>query len=367
MDLRAAALSTLLSVGAHGVIGWAAMSARPGMGEHRVTEATTVTLEVEAPPTPEPTAPEPPPEPPPAEPPAEPQEVRNRAVRPRSPRPAPPAPEPEPDAPAPLSPEERARAEERKKREEGDAPSTMELPPDDLSARLDPARVARDAVGIGSPSSPLPDAPSNDAEARGRALSESLRQEANAKPWVTRTKPDLEPGPGGTFQYDGHVFDAEIQPDGTVRFADGTEQKRELGKGSMASGRFDLGNALMRRRGEDPHAAERAWFLRETKELRDRLARKHREEEVGRGLRGLRGRLWRIWDGSEPGRARRRRIFELWDECSEDEMGEVARDTIVGFVRKHLPSGSPDAFSADELRRLNEQRQSRARFEPYGK
>ncbi|MFW6087994.1 MAG: hypothetical protein ACODAG_12365, partial [Myxococcota bacterium] len=269
-------------------------------------------------------------------------------------------------APAPASPEERAGAEDPDERDdEGVAPPSDD-PPSDLAERIDPARVARDAVGIGGPSSSLPDAPSNDAEARGRALSESLREEANAKPWITRRKPDLERGPDGTFRYDGHVFDAKIQPDGTVRFADGTEQKRELGKGSMASGRFDLGNALMRRRGEDPHAAERAWFLRETKELRERLARKHREEEVGQGLTGLRRRLWRIWDGSEPARERRRRLFGMWDECSEDEVGGAARDAVVGFVRKHLPSGSPDAFSADELRRLNEQRQSRARFEPYG-
>ena len=63
--------------------------------------------------------------------------------------------------------------------------------------------------------------------------------------------------------------------------------------------------------------------------------------------------------------------FELWDECLETgEPDEVeaagrARAAVLAFIRGHLPAGSPHAFGAAELARLNSRRQSRQPFVPY--
>ncbi|MFW6050408.1 MAG: hypothetical protein ACODAU_04495, partial [Myxococcota bacterium] len=274
---------------------------------------------------------------------------------------------PERDRPRP------ADADEAPSDEEKERPSRIDLPEPDsrrgqaLAEALDPAQVARESLGPGATAPSATDRSEGQRPiSKSDELSQSLYEEANAKPWLERTEPELTPGPGGTYRYAGHVFDAVIQPDGTVRFDDdGGEGGLEFGGGQGMRGGFDLNDAVASARGEDPHAAERAWFLRETREMRDRMAAEHREQEVGRGLAALRARLFRLWEEDAPAAERRRRLFEKWDECSEDGMGTAARQAIVEFVRRHLPEGSADAFTAAELRRLNARRRSRARFAPY--
>jgi len=71
--------------------------------------------------------------------------------------------------------------------------------------------------------------------------------------------------------------------------------------------------------------------------------------------------------------------FELWDECAEprehadddldaDAEGQAglrARVQVIGWIRSHLPQTSPDAYSDEEIVRLNLHRSSKQRFEPY--
>jgi hypothetical protein len=79
-----------------------------------------------------------------------------------------------------------------------------------------------------------------------------------------------------------------------------------------------------------------------------------------------------VWaEARWPAAQRRRVIFELWDECSEDGAEELVRAsqavraTIEAFVRKRLPRGSADAFTDDELDAINAGRGDRPRFRPY--
>jgi hypothetical protein len=62
---------------------------------------------------------------------------------------------------------------------------------------------------------------------------------------------------------------------------------------------------------------------------------------------------------------RRRRILGLWDECSVDRIGDEARKLVERLVREHLPHGSPQAFSEEELGRFNAGRQGQPVFAPY--
>ena len=83
-------------------------------------------------------------------------------------------------------------------------------------------------------------------------------------------------------------------------------------------------------------------------------------------MRRLQGQLRRIWENEgQPAVQRRRLIFEQWAEVDESGGGGGAREVIEQFVRDNLPSGSEDAYPADELRRLNATLRGGARFAPY--
>jgi hypothetical protein len=88
---------------------------------------------------------------------------------------------------------------------------------------------------------------------------------------------------------------------------------------------------------------------------------------VRRALYHLPGLLAATWrnEAWAPGE-RRRILFEIWDSCAEDSAGDFARATIIAFIRRELPEGSPHAYSREVLAQLNLVRTSRARFEPYG-
>jgi hypothetical protein len=62
-------------------------------------------------------------------------------------------------------------------------------------------------------------------------------------------------------------------------------------------------------------------------------------------------------------------LFELWDDCAEtgdSEMlygAEHARLMVIGVIRARLRGD--DAYTPDELARLDARRTSTARFAPY--
>lgn len=208
----------------------------------------------------------------------------------------------------------------------------------------------------------------------------------------------------GTFGYEdpGHRFRALVRRDGSVLFADRwrrldhrehlrgrglalpTERARALNPfaGLRVRGPNEWALAMS---GSDPSAAAKAGFLARTAPFRQRLATGFAALQFREGLRALPGQLLAIWtDRSLPVATRRRLLFQRWDDCQEPlavptavpeatasidearaQTAAIARETIEGFVRRHLGPTSKDAFTPDELRRLNRTRRSRTPFAPY--
>ncbi len=126
-------------------------------------------------------------------------------------------------------------------------------------------------------------------------------------------------------------------------------------------------------------------LLKATATMRLHMAIAFAEKNIDRQLTRLHRDLLEIWSSDKPPHTRRGLIFETWDDCEDslvvplgdasgkapslDELrlraGTRARAKVIAFIRRHLPAGSPDAFTARELVAMNERRNSRERFAPY--
>ena len=184
----------------------------------------------------------------------------------------------------------------------------------------------------------------------------------------------------------GH-FVAFLRADGRVDFRN---------KGAKASwtqiGIGDPGGLVAKAAGSDPNARLKAKLLEATFELRLGMAIKFQKKQIDKGLRRLKKDLEKIWtDERRDLAARKRLLFERWDECDEPEdiaggssslpgfaeadaseldtarrdAAGKARQEIEKFVRKHAPKGSPEAYSSSELAELNRGRSSKQKFAPY--
>ncbi len=166
------------------------------------------------------------------------------------------------------------------------------------------------------------------------------------------------------YVYKGPQFGAHIALDGSVSFDD--KYVRDF-KG--LSGSFDLTDIAMRGKKEDPYRHEKKKFMAATAELREKLAREARQQEIDNSLAGLPSHLEAIWaERSRSARERRRSLFMLWKEAAatEDERAKAGADAqaiIEKWIRARLPEGSEDAFTVEELDNYN--RSSRVRFAPY--
>ena len=161
-------------------------------------------------------------------------------------------------------------------------------------------------------------------------------------------------------------WSATIRPDGSVRFADGSF--RWLGLGFT----FDVTDAVMRAKGQDPYAAAKVRFLDETRSWRRKLRRAWYRRQGRAFLQRLPKMLAGIMASKLSDADKRRLLFELWDECLETgstelaAMGRIARSRILEFARRHFPARSKRAYTKEELERFNRIRTSKARFDPYG-
>jgi hypothetical protein len=179
----------------------------------------------------------------------------------------------------------------------------------------------------------------------------------------------LEHAGEGTYRYEDSGFVANIDRDGTVHFRD----RAPIGFSSPTSVAFDLTEAVMMLRGDDPYRPGKMKFLEETRELRARLCGEAHTERLRQALFALPKELDRAWrDTSQTPAARRRLLFQRWDECADtrgdDELaraGALARATVLAYIRQHLPAGSVHAYTPDELLALNAGRVSREPFAPY--
>jgi hypothetical protein len=135
-----------------------------------------------------------------------------------------------------------------------------------------------------------------------------------------------------------------------------------------ASGLGDLTDAYMRWIHQDPYRRAKARFLAATQDLRVKLGARRHEADLRASLAALPRVLETLW--ADPTRApveKRQLIFQLWNEALDPERpepGAAARATIERFVREHLPTGSADAFTDQELARFGAA--SGGAFAPYG-
>ncbi|HZS40132.1 MAG TPA: hypothetical protein VFF06_25050 [Polyangia bacterium] len=166
------------------------------------------------------------------------------------------------------------------------------------------------------------------------------------------------------FAYKGPQFSAHILSDGSVAFDD--KIVRDF-KG--LSGTFDVADLVMKSKKEDPYRHEKKKFLAATAELREKMAKQARAEEMASSLSQLPTHLLAIWaDRGRSAHERRELLFRIWREAAttEDDRsagGAEARKIIEGFIRDRLPQGSPDGYTDDELEGYN--RTGHVRFDPY--
>lgn len=296
-------------------------------------------------------------------------------------------------APAPRPDERLARAEaaraEARARAEVVRPATPDVP--DRLDRLDrldrpaapgvavspPARDTADprVNAPGAPSSPLARGPADldlrlRADPRGPRVSTGGGDRGDGGGRSRGGLPaGLQHAGEGTYRYEDHGFVANIDRDGTVHFRD----RAPVGFSSPLSLSFDLTEAVMMLRDDDPYRPGKMKFLEETRELRARLCGEAHTERLQKALFALPKELDRTWrDPAMTPEARRRLLFQRWDECADargdDELaraGALARATVLAYIRQHLPAGSPHAYTPAELLALNAERVSREPFAPY--
>jgi hypothetical protein len=235
---------------------------------------------------------------------------------------------------------------------------------------------------------------------------------------------------GGTYTSEQGVFVAKVNPDGTVKLTDSANfnvhfalpSPRSLGRGlarwyasdkgaygaegdtvmakqiqmsagattdppdpvtgkgkdrattavvPILSGGFDVTDWLMRGHSGDPYASRKLSLLDATRDERVQIGQRHRRDQLARSTQLVRKTLDALWARPAELAARKRALFELWDDCAEAgdpdlvAGGQAARRLVIGFIRAHLPATGPDAYTPDELAAFARAQQSKAMFAPY--
>jgi hypothetical protein len=250
---------------------------------------------------------------------------------------------------------------------------TVPLTRDQLHQLIDPTRVAAaealyDDTGPSQPGPPAtlnPESPDHGptAEEAVAIQERELGAIAAAKTYITHRTFHLVPHTDGSYTWQGTGLAATIHSDGTVSFSDAPGVTMDWAHGS---GGFDMTDAIMGAAGQDPHAAEREFFMEHAEETIARLEAAARQQTATHSLGGIRTRCRTIWgDASVPASMRRRQIFDVWDELADGEEGAPAREAVIAFIRREIPSSSPDSYTMIEVARMNASRQSSERFDPY--
>jgi hypothetical protein len=167
-----------------------------------------------------------------------------------------------------------------------------------------------------------------------------------------------------------------IEPDGTIHFEDPPPVQPLALVGLGFAAVFDVTDLVMRARHMDPYLYDKGRVADLTRSMREGMSAVERPRRRASALARLPGELEALWRRSELSRSERRQtLFQLWDDLLEDDTpgadpadvqaAAQARAQLIRFVRDRLAPGSPDAFPAEELNRLNAGRRSRAPFAPY--
>jgi hypothetical protein len=129
---------------------------------------------------------------------------------------------------------------------------------------------------------------------------------------------------------------------------------------ALVHGQADVSSWLERKLVGDPYASRKKKLLEDTFAERAEHGKAYRADQRVHAAERMRANLEELWANTRDPAARRAMIFELWNECSDDDAGLRARAIAMLWIRERLPAGSADAYTADELAAL-----APSGFEPY--
>ncbi|HEU4611993.1 MAG TPA: hypothetical protein VFS15_07940 [Kofleriaceae bacterium] len=236
------------------------------------------------------------------------------------------------------------------------AANTKPLQPKDIASEQRADELASAEAHLGNPRWIANASPDQVAAERVR-LVEKRYEQAHA---------ELRPDGAGT-KAEHQTFRARFNPDGTIAALDDKANLQRKGLGAS----FDVSDAIMRSKGIDPYSSYKLKVLDETRDERVAIGKRYRTQQLAQSRQHMQKNLARLWATTHDLAARKQGLFELWDDCAETGSAELvaggtsARTYLIGVIRAKLPAGSTEAFTADELARLNKQRRSRAAFRPY--
>jgi hypothetical protein len=142
-------------------------------------------------------------------------------------------------------------------------------------------------------------------------------------------------------------------------------RERKKVQGGFFGGMADITAYLHRKYVGDPYASRKLKLLDDTREERIAMGTAHRAQQAVRSAEYMTRNLESLWAREHSPIARRAALFELWDECGEDDAGMRARVVVIGWIRAKLPAGSADAYTDEELAALEARRTSTVAFAPY--
>lgn len=180
-----------------------------------------------------------------------------------------------------------------------------------------------------------------------------------------RARVELEANKDGTYTTEKETFIAKVGKDGKVKIAD----KPNLQMVTPFHWKFDITDGAMRAAGIDPYSAAKLRYLDRTRDQRVEIGKQYTREQLAQSAEYARINVERLWRQTTDLAARKQGLFELWDECEESgdaarvAGGAAARSFIVRYIQVKL--AGRDAYTAEELARLNKVRRSKARFVPY--
>ncbi len=172
--------------------------------------------------------------------------------------------------------------------------------------------------------------------------------------------------PGACDSYGDVWCDDEMAPQ-----AEKTAREETKTGGSLLGGKMDLTAYAMRKLGiGDPYRARKQKLADDTFDERVARGGKFRTEQLDRSAELVSRTLADLWHREADPTRRRAALFELWDDCDEGEgprgqAGQRARAMILGWIGAHLPAGSKDAYTTEEIRALDARRTSKQPFQPY--
>ena len=210
-------------------------------------------------------------------------------------------------------------------------PKASSAAPPEVMLALDPGTAAR-AFMVAERAAPpeASDAEREPTEAAEEGPRNYFEGVGGKQHLSVREPPKLRRHKDGTHRYKGHAFKAIVEKDGSVTF--------EQGYGQGTTIRFDLADAMMRRRGEDPYRVEKNWFLEATEELREGLFERWRAKQTLLALEKLRARLLRISENEAlTGDEKGDRVIALYRDTSDGQTGASARSAIADFVEDRMP------------------------------